>query len=65
MRMDKYSSPASYFYSVFIALFGTLTLNDWAILVGIITGLGTFLVNWYYKRKDDKRKELGFREPEL
>ena len=26
-------------------------LNDWAIIIGIICTVGTFTVNWHYKRK--------------
>jgi hypothetical protein len=39
-----------------------LTLNDWYLIAGItastLTCLLTILLNWYYKRKDDKRKQL-------
>jgi membrane associated rhomboid family serine protease len=39
-----------------------LTLNDWYMIVGIATSIlgfiACFLLNWYYKRKDDKRKQV-------
>jgi hypothetical protein len=38
-----------------------LTLNDWYMIVGItvsiLTFTASFLLNWYYKWKDDKRKQ--------
>lgn len=55
--MEKHSSAVSYITGGSLFSWGTLTLNDVAMLVGICTGLGTFLVNWYYKRKEDKRLE--------
>lgn len=55
--MEKHSSAVSYITGGSLFSWGTLTLNDVAMIVGICTGLGTFLVNWYYKRKEDKRLE--------
>ena len=55
--MEKHASSVSYITGGSLFSWGTLTLNDVAMIVGIATGLGTFLVNWYYKRKEDKRME--------
>ena len=55
--MEKHSSAVSYITGGSLFSWGTITLNDVAMLVGILTGLGTFVVNWYYKRKEDKRLE--------
>lgn len=55
--MEKHASSVSYITGGSLFSWGTLTLNDVAMIVGITTGLGTFLVNWYYKRKEDKRLE--------
>ena len=55
--MEKHSSVWAYLTSLGTALFGGVTLQDVALWVGIVTALGTFLVNWYYKRKEDKRLE--------
>ncbi|WP_086114015.1 HP1 family phage holin [Xenorhabdus beddingii] len=30
-------------------MLGALSLNDWAIAIGILSTIGTFAVNWYYK----------------
>ena len=56
MRMEKYTSPASYSYAGLLSAFGAITLNEWAVIVGILTGVGTFIVNWYYKHKESKAK---------
>ena len=34
------------------AMFGALSLNDWAIVIGIACTVGTFVINWHYKRKE-------------
>ena len=58
--MDKLSTPLAYSTSGTLMVFG-FTLNDIALIVGIVTGLATFIINWYYKAKDDKRKEQNSR----
>jgi len=45
--MSELYSRLSYFISLMLGL----SLNDWAMLVGILTAAGTFIVNWYYKRQ--------------
>ena len=60
MKMDRLTTPLAYSTSGTLMVFG-FTLSDLALLVGILTGLGTFIINWYYKDKDDKRKEQNSR----
>lgn len=56
-------------FQLFLTLFGmlhALTFQQWLSLVVVLTGLGTFLVNWYYKRatlciQRDKLNQLGNR----
>lgn len=55
--MEKHSSVWAYLTSLGTALFGGVTLQDLALWVGIITTLGTFVVNWYYKAREDSRAE--------
>lgn len=55
--LEKYSSTTSYAWSVFMTLVGALSLNEWAVLIGILTGLGTFFTNRYYKKKEERRLE--------
>ncbi|WP_392562509.1 phage holin family protein [Orbus sturtevantii] len=55
--MDRYSSPVSYFWGAICTLFGALSLNDIALIVGIILSIATFAINWWYKRRDAIHKE--------
>ncbi|EPK3134587.1 phage holin family protein, partial [Morganella morganii] len=48
----KYSSSTAYIWGLITSVLGVLSLDQWAMLIGIICTIGTFLVNWYYKRKD-------------
>jgi len=60
MRMhEKYSSPFSYALGVITTAAGVLSLDQWAVLIGIICTVATFLVNWYYKRKEFKLREAN------
>jgi len=51
---DKLTSTISYTAGVSTATAGALTLNDWALICGIIVSLGTFAINWYYRHKTFK-----------
>ena len=55
--MEKHSSVWAYLTAMGTALFGGVTLQDMALWVGIITAIGTFLVNLYYKAREDDRAE--------
>ena len=40
------------------SILGWLMSSQAGILFGIMLGVGGFLVNWYYKHKEDKRQQL-------
>lgn len=56
-NMDKYTSPVSYFWGAICTLLGALSLNDIAIIIGIILSIATFAINWAYKRRDFQHKK--------
>lgn len=57
MRMnEKITSTTAYSSSWIMTTFGALSLNEVALLVGIFCTLGTFVVNWYYRKKEFDRK---------
>lgn len=58
--MEKHSSIWAYLTSLGTAIFGGVTLQDVALWVGIITAIGTFAVNWYYKDREDERAERRY-----
>lgn len=55
--MEKHSGLWAYITGLGTAVFGGVTLERVAIAVGIVTALGTFAVNWYYKAREDARAE--------
>ncbi|HHL2582438.1 TPA: phage holin family protein [Yersinia enterocolitica] len=57
MRMDKYSSGSSYWFGGITTMLGALSLNELALVIGIACTVGTFGVNWYYKRKEYQLRE--------
>ena len=56
-RIEKHSSVWAYIASISTTVFGSLTLQSVALIVGIVCTLGTFIVNWYYKVKEHDREE--------
>ncbi len=39
------------------SVFGWFTSNEFALLVGVVVAVGGFVINWYYKHKEDKRRQ--------
>lgn len=39
------------------SVFGWLLSNEFAVLIGVLVAVGGFCVNWYYKHKEDKRRQ--------
>lgn len=39
-------------------VFAWIFSSEFGIFLGILLGLGGFIVNWYYKHKHDKREEI-------
>lgn len=63
--MDKAISTSSYAVSGVTAAGGILSLNDIALLAGILFALLTFALNfWYQRRKDRLTHELAALEKE-
>ena len=46
------TSAAAYGTGTGMILIGGLSLSDLAIVIGIACTIGTFAINWYYKRKE-------------
>lgn len=59
---DRMRERITILWGTFTATAGALSLGDVAILIGIICTIGSLLINWYYKSRDDKRKEAIFRK---
>lgn len=51
-RLDRTSLLGS-----LITVTTSLTLEDWGVILGILFGLCTVLLNWYYKERELKLKE--------
>lgn len=55
--MEKISSMFAYGLAALLTFIGALTPQDFAFLVGAAVAVGTFFVNWYYRRKSYKLLE--------
>lgn len=49
--MEKLTSTLAYLTAACLAWMGRHSTQDIALLVGAVVGVGTFAVNWYYRRK--------------
>ncbi|WP_376775631.1 phage holin family protein [Serratia fonticola] len=57
--MDKIREGLSYWAGGITAMGGVLSLNDWAMIIGIACTAGTFGINWYYKHKEREDRRNG------
>ncbi len=55
--MREYSSSIALWFGGLTTTIGALSLNDLAMITGIVCTLGTFGVNWHYKRKEFQLRE--------
>lgn len=60
--MDKAATSASYAASIGTAAGGVLSLNEWALLLGIVFAALTFFINWRYQYKRDVRENRKYQE---
>ena len=51
LNTERISSACAYFIATSLTGMASLTSQDVAFLVGSAVGVGTFLINWYYRRK--------------
>lgn len=40
-----------------VSVVSAMTLTDWGIVAGIVTAVGTFLLNYYFQRRRDRREQ--------
>lgn len=59
--MFKNTANAAYTGSAVAGIIGSLNWGDLGAIFGILFGLITLLINWYYKRKEDARAEKAMR----
>jgi Flp pilus assembly protein TadB len=58
MKMSaKIATGASYGAGTVTLLIGGLSLSDWAAVAGIFSLVATFILAWYFKRREYKRKQ--------
>lgn len=57
--MDELRSRLAHGVAWVTIVIGGLSLSDWGIVIGIVTSLGTFAVNWYYARQKARRGLQG------
>ena len=48
--MERVTSPVAYATNGALIVFG-MTLSDWAAAIGILLGVATFALNWYFQAK--------------
>ena len=39
------------------SVFGWMMSNEFAVLVGVVVAVAGFVLNWYYRHKEDKRRQ--------
>jgi uncharacterized membrane protein len=50
MRLSPYVEKSPYVAAGYTGI-ASMTLNDWAMIIGIAVTVITGIINWYYKRR--------------
>lgn len=53
---SRVSTDTSYMTAI-VNLYLGLTVEQWCLAVGAFCAIGTFIVNWWYRRKDSQLAE--------
>ena len=56
-KMNNKTSLSTWLFRVVSMVFDSLTLNEWAVVIGISATIFSFLINWYYKHQEVKIKK--------
>ena len=56
MAIEKLATDTSYLVNGLAFSWAAMTFNNWMMLFSMLFGLGTVLISWYYKRKEDIRE---------
>lgn len=54
---DRIREACAYVTGAVTAFFGAITINDVAVFVGILSTIGTFAVNYYFRSQENKRAQ--------
>ncbi|ERO07146.1 HP1 family phage holin [Salmonella enterica] len=57
MTMDKHTTWLAYIWALISGICAQWTLNDYGALIGIVLGIGTFLVNKHYKKNQSRLRQ--------
>lgn len=57
MTMDKHTTWLAYIWALISGICAQWALNDYGALIGIVLGIGTFLVNKHYKRNQSRLRQ--------
>lgn len=56
-KMNNKTSLSTWLFGVVSMVFDSLTLNEWAVVIGMSATIFSFLINWYYKHQEVKIKK--------
>lgn len=49
------------YWGAIVTILGSLTVNDWGVIMGILFGFLTLVMGWYYKHKEYQLKEKALK----
>ncbi|UTV29259.1 HP1 family phage holin [Photobacterium atrarenae] len=52
VRAEEISTGSTRFWAGWSTFFSLFTVQEWGVLVGIVLGVLSFVLSWYYKHKN-------------
>ena len=51
-KADEISTGSTLFSAGIATFFGAFSVNEWGVIFGIILGVASFILSWYFKSKN-------------
>lgn len=51
-KADEITTGSTKFFAGFATFFGAFSVNEWGVITGIVLGIASFFLSWYFKAKN-------------
>lgn len=65
MQITRPDGPEAASYAgALVSVLSSMTLTEWGVIIGIVTALATFILNWWVKTREEMRAEQAAKRSE-
>jgi len=52
VKAEEIATDSTIFWAGFTTLLGALSVSEWGVIFGIVLGIASFILSWYFKAKN-------------